>query len=71
MDLSTKQWNDIEQIFQEYDCSWRDSLLSSPLFRILHQQDLFASCDGNIDASTTTEGGKPLSWLIQNLEKAV
>jgi hypothetical protein len=74
MDLTPQQWNDIEEIFQEYDCSWKHTLLSSPLFRILYQQDLFATC-GDIDtdfvAAATGGRGKSLSWLIQKIEEAI
>jgi hypothetical protein len=62
VNLTTNQWDAIENALQEYDCGWKSALTSSSLFRVLYQHSLFGRCSGNVVQE------RPLSWLIDTIE---
>lgn len=73
MDLSEDQFNLIDTIMNEYDCSFKESLLQykdNRMLRILHQNELFQSCPTNEHYKLSTEK-KSLNWMHQEIKKVV
>jgi len=61
MDLTTQQWDRIEQVMQDFDCGWKESLTGnfSSLFRTLYPRHVFADCQPNVQYPL-----RSLSWMI-------
>jgi hypothetical protein len=60
INLTSYQLDAIETVMHDYDCGWKQVLMMSDLFRILHQHGLFVDCKADTPLRT-------LSWMVEEI----